>query len=399
MPIQIMPEICTGCTLCVNSCPFGAISMKNDIAFIDHDKCTLCGACVEACSFDAIVLRKHDTHKVNTEEYKGVWVAAEHKQHKIQSITYELLGAGRDLADKLDVPLTAVYFDSIENKDEIEKLYHYGADRIISVIQEGLEVFHDEKYAYLLSELSNKEKPEIILAGATSVGRGFFPRAAILLRTGLTADCTELDIDEATGNLLQTRPAFGGNIMATILCESHRPQMATVRHRVMKPIEPDTSRSGEYKKYDFGNLKDYGKEIIEEVIEFSDNERIEDADFIAAGGRGLKKPENFEMLEKLSALLGGAVGASRAAVDSGWVSYPHQIGQTGKTVNPKTYLACGISGAIQHKVGMQSSDFIIAVNTDENAPIFQIADMAITGDLFEILPILIKKLEKRLNKD
>ena len=253
----------------------------------------------------------------------------------------------------------------------------------------------DGIYSKVITRLCNKYKPEIVLTGATTVGRALIPRVAVQIGTGLTADCTGLEIDEESGMLRQTRPAFGGNIMATILCPNHRPQMSTVRHKVMPEAEIDTSRIGEIITEALLDEDGFSRSRVLEVVEIlEDTVNITEADIIVSGGRGMKGPENFELLHDLAKAIGGAVGASRASVDEGWIPYSHQVGQTGKTVNPKVYIACGISGQIQHLIGMQSADVIIAINKDPDAPMMKIATYALCGDLFEIIPELTKQLTK-----
>jgi len=393
--IEIIQDKCVGCGACLSSCPYGAISMQDNLALIDDDKCTLCGACVASCGFDAILIRKDKVdEKTDLSAYKGVWVFAEQKGGVVQSISYELLGEGRKLADTLGVELAAVILGK-DIEDAVKELGFRGADKVYAVAHPELEHFHDEPYSRILTDLIRQHKPEIVLCGASTIGRALIPRVAIQVHTGLTADCTGLAIDEERRILLQTRPAFGGNIMATIICPNHRPQMSTVRHKVMKEPERDTSKKAEVitKSYDKKTLA--SRTSVEKVVEEATNLiKLTDADIIVSGGRGLKNPENFRLVEALAKAIGGAVGASRAAVDSGWIPYSHQVGQTGKTVAPKLYIACGISGAIQHLVGMQSSDCIIAINKDPDAPIFKVANYGIVGDLFEVVPALTRKLQE-----
>ena len=398
MSIEIIIDKCVGCKACIKACPYEAISMEEKLAVIDYDKCTLCGACVDSCKFDAIILRKEEEIVQDISAYKGVWVIAEQNKGVIQSVTYELLGKGKELADKLGVELCAVLLgDNIES--ECKELISRGAEKVYLVDSKELAHYQSEPYSKVITEVINEHKPEIVLCGATSTGRSLIARVAVKIDAGLTADCTGLDIDEEKGLLLQTRPAFGGNIMATIICPNHRPQMATVRHKVMKEAEVDESLSGEIIK------KSYSKDILSsrtkvlDVIEEEGNSvNLSEADIIVSGGRGLGKPENFSLLHELADTIGGAIGASRAAVDADWIAYSHQVGQTGKTVCPKIYISCGISGQIQHLAGMSSSDIIIAINKDSDAPIFKVANYGIVGDIFEILPVLTKKLKEILNK-
>ncbi len=398
MSIEIIIDKCVGCKACIKACPYEAISMEEKLAVIDYDKCTLCGACVDSCKFDAIILRKEEEIVQDISAYKGVWVIAEQNKGVIQSVTYELLGKGKELADKLGVELCAVLLgDNIES--ECKELISRGAKKVYLIDSKELAHYQSEPYSKVITEVINEHKPEIVLCGATSTGRSLIARVAVKIDAGLTADCTGLDIDEEKGLLLQTRPAFGGNIMATIICPNHRPQMATVRHKVMKEAEVDESLSGEIIK------KSYSKDILSsrtkvlDVIEEEGNSvNLSEADIIVSGGRGLGKPENFSLLHELADTIGGAIGASRAAVDADWIAYSHQVGQTGKTVCPKIYISCGISGQIQHLAGMSSSDIIIAINKDSDAPIFKVASYGIVGDIFEILPLLTKKLKEILNK-
>jgi len=398
MSIRVINDKCTGCTLCVKVCPFGSITMSNKKAVIDLDTCTLCGACVDACKFSAIEIKRDSGKTPHIEEYKGVWVFGEQKKGKIQSVAYELLGKGQELAKKLDTELSCVVLGH-NIKGVAEDLIHRGADNVYIVDAPQLENFLDEPYTKVLVNLIRKYRPEVFLCGATFLGRSLVSRVAVKLHTGLTADCTALDIDEKEKFLLQTRPAFGGNIMATILSKNHRPQMATVRHKVMKESAVDTKRKGNViEEKVAGSLLTSRTKLLDIVEEVSSTVNLTEADIIVSGGRGLKGPENFSMIEELAQVLGGAVGASRAAVDSEWMPYSHQVGQTGKTVCPKVYIACGISGQIQHLVGMQSSDIIIAINQDPHAPIFTVANYGIVGDVFQVVPLLTKRFKEVLNK-
>ncbi|MEW5895745.1 MAG: electron transfer flavoprotein subunit alpha [Candidatus Omnitrophota bacterium] len=398
MDIRIINEKCTGCTICTKVCPFAALTMHSKKAVIDYDKCSLCGACVDSCKFDAIEIKRSSSRTPNLEEYKGVWVLGEQRRGHVQSVVFELLSKGRELADKLGAELSCVLLGH-NIKDTAEHLIHRGADNVIIVDNPKLEHFMDEPYTKALVQLIRKYRPAVFLCGATVVGRSLISRVAVKLHTGLTADCTGLDIDPKEGFLLQTRPAFGGNIMATILSKNHRPQMATVRHKVFKEAVVDTSRKGKVIEEELtSTLLTSRTKLLDIVEEIESTINIAEADIIVSGGRGMKGPENFKILEELAQALGGAVGSSRAAVDAGWMPYSHQVGQTGKTVCPKIYIACGISGQIQHLVGMQSSDIIIAINKDPDAPIFNVATFGVVGDLFEVVPLLTKKFKEVLNK-
>jgi electron transfer flavoprotein alpha subunit len=332
---------------------------------------------------------------VNMEEYRGVWIVAEQRNGKMHKVSYELLGRGRELADQLGVKLSAVLMGT--NVGEMAKdLVAHGADIVYIADNPKLAHFNDEYYANVVAELAQKHKPEIIITGATSIGRSFFPRVSIMLNAGLTADCTDFELDMETRNLLQVRPAFGGSLMAKIVTPETRPQMSTARYKVFKAMTPDTSRKGEI--VDAGVNVDamtVKSEFMEFIPEVETTVNIAEADVIVSGGRGVGSAENFKIIKDLAKSIGGAVGASRAAVDSQWIPYSHQVGQTGKTVSPKLYVACGISGSVQHLAGMQSSDIIIAINKDPEAPIFSVAKVGVVGDLNTIVPALAERINKR----
>jgi len=373
--------------------------MANKKAVIDMAKCTLCGACVTACKFSAIELKKDTAPSTkDLKSYKDVWVFCEQKNGVIQTIAFELLGEGRKLAKKLGVKLCAVILGhDIESK--IEELSHRGADKIYLVDHPALKNYQDDPYTKVIVKLVEEYKPEIILCGATVIGRSLVARVAIKMDAGLTADCTGLDIDEKDRLLLQTRPAFGGNIMATIITPNHRPQMATVRHKVMKEAEIHKGHKAEVVRKNYSaDIFSSRTSLIDIVTEIEETVNLAEADIIVSGGRGLGSAENFAMIKELAKVLGGAVGSSRSAVDAGWIPYSHQVGQTGKTVCPKLYIACGISGQIQHLIGMQSSKVIVAINKDPDASIFKVATYGIVGDIFEIVPALTKEFKKALQK-
>jgi electron transfer flavoprotein alpha subunit/NAD-dependent dihydropyrimidine dehydrogenase PreA subunit len=400
MNIKVLKDKCTGCGLCIKVCPVNAIELKDKPArqggkggvAVILPNCTLCGACKDACKFDAIIITKEE--KKAKAGYKGVWVFAERKGDTLHDVGIELLSCGKDIRDKLGVELVSILVGDHSEKDA-QTLIQHGADKVFIIKDPQLKNYEIGITTKAFSDLAEKEKPEIILFGATSLGRSLAPRIAARLATGLTADCTGLDVDKDKKLLLQTRPAFGGNIMATIITPEMRPQMATVRPKVMKKPPIDKTRKGEIItiKPDIGD-KDKLTKILQTIREEKDVVDLQEADIIVSGGRGLGKKENFALIQELAKALGGAVGASRATVDAGWIPSYHQVGQTGKTVQPKLYIACGISGAIQHQVGMRSSDIIVAINKDPDAPIFDIATYGIVGDLFEIVPALIKQLKK-----
>jgi electron transfer flavoprotein alpha subunit len=393
--LRIDIETCIGCGVCEEVCTFGAIEVVDGVAVV-NEKCTLCGSCVENCEAGALSIeaRKKAVQK-DLAEWSGIMIFAEYRHGKVAPVSYELLGIGRQLADQRQATLSAVILGS-DLGNAAEDLVAYGADTVYRVEDPVLEFFTDEIYGNILEDVIRKQKPEIVLAGATAIGRSFIPLVATALGTGLTADCTELAIRPEDGVLLQTRPAFGGNIMATIECPYTRPQMATVRPRVMKTAAPAPDRKGEIIDYLPQPERLHSRvKVLSNVLEEQDQVNITEGDIIVAGGRGLDNEKGFALIRQLAEAVGGAVGASRAAVDSEWIPYPHQVGQTGKTVNPKLYIACGISGAIQHVVGMQSSETIVAINKDPHAPIFDVATYGIVGDLFEVVPKLIEKIKEK----
>jgi electron transfer flavoprotein alpha subunit len=396
MGIKVLGDKCLGCKLCVSSCPFGIIEIVDKKAVI-KDGCTMCGTCVKTCKFKAIEITRDVKITIDKSLYKGVWTFAEQHHGKLTNVALELLGEGRKLADQLGEPLVAVLLGS-EIESEAKRLIAHGADQVFVADAVELEHFLEDSYTQVIVDLVKQGHPNIILMGATAIGRSLAPKVAARLETGLTADCTGLEVDVAEKNLLQTRPAFGGNLMATILCPNHRPQMATVRPKVFKPLEENSSRTGTITKVDLSKTAwNIRAKVLEVVNEVGFSVNLEEANIIVSGGRGLGDPKNFELVKELATILGGAVGASRAAVDADWIPYAHQVGQTGKTVGPKIYFACGIHGAIQHLAGMSSSDIIIAINKNPDAPIFKVATFGIVGDVLEILPMLIKEFKKALN--
>ncbi|NJD03260.1 MAG: 4Fe-4S dicluster domain-containing protein [Ruminiclostridium sp.] len=393
--IKIPLDKCYGCKICMGGCPFNAIKIVEKKAVI-QDNCTLCGACVSSCKFKAIDFEKDDAGApVDASLYKDVWVFGEQRNGEAANVALELLGEGRKLADQLNVKLAAVLMGD-NMKAAAKNLISYGADKVYLVDDPSLKNFNDESYTDIFVQLISRYKPEIVLMGATTYGRSLAPRVASRLNTGLTADCTKLEIDMEKRILLQTRPAFGGNLMATIICPNHRPQMSTVRPKVMKALEQDMSRTGEIIQPKVIIPDDVKVKVTDIISTLCEKVNLTEADIIVSGGRGLGDPKNFALVEELAKVLGGAVGASRATVDAGWIEYSHQVGQTGKTVGPKVYFACGISGAVQHLAGMSSSDTIIAINKNPEAPIFKVATFGIVGDVLEILPALIGEFKRRL---
>ncbi|MGL5439984.1 MAG: electron transfer flavoprotein subunit alpha/FixB family protein [Filifactoraceae bacterium] len=332
---------------------------------------------------------------MNFSEYKGVLVYIEQRASVVQKVSVELLGKGRQIADQLGVPVIAALIG--HNMEKLsEELIYEGADKVIVVDDKILEHFVTEPYTKSMVEVINEVKPEIVLFGATSIGRDLAPRVSSRLSTGLTADCTSLDIEEGTGNLLMTRPAFGGNIMATIACPDHRPQMSTVRPGVMQKIETDKTRKGDIVKLDVKfEAADMNIEVLEVVKETKKKVNIEEASILISAGRGVGSKEGIKPLEDLANEVGAVVSGSRGVIDNGWLDKDRQVGQTGRTVRPELYFACGISGAIQHIAGMEESELIVAVNKNPEAAIFDVADLGIVGDISKILPLVTEEIKKR----
>ncbi|MDS1005002.1 electron transfer flavoprotein subunit alpha/FixB family protein [Clostridium sporogenes] len=338
--------------------------------------------------------------KKDLSSYKNVWVIAEQRQGRITPVVIELLGEGRKIANDIGVELCAILLG--HNVDNLaDELVQFGADKVYYVNNPLLEKYTTDGYAKVIVDAVNNIKPEIVLIGATHIGRDLAPRIASNLDTGLTADCTKLEVDPEDKKLKQTRPAFGGNIMATIICPDNRPQMSTVRPGVMEKAVRDENRKGEIIKLGTNLSKnDIRTEVIEIVKSKKELVSLTDANFIVSGGLGLGNSDGFKLLKQLADRLDGVVGSSRAAVDAGWIENSHQVGQTGTTVKPTVYIACGISGAIQHLAGMQESDIIIAINKNESAPIFEVADYGIVGDLYDVVPKLLELLgdDKRITE-
>jgi caffeyl-CoA reductase-Etf complex subunit CarE len=388
--IQLIPEKCIGCKLCVKACLFGGMAVDGKVPRLT-DSCTGCGACVDVCRVEAIIASGETTGpSIDLSAYRGVWVFAEQHEGRLHSVTLELLGKARELADARGTEVTAVLLGSGVTALDSELIRH-GADRVLLAEAPFLAGYRTAPYERIIARLIREHKPEIILIGSTTTGRDLAPRLANRLRTGLTADCTGLAIGP-DGGLLQTRPAFGGNIMATIATPNHRPQMATVRPGVMQAKILEGKKGTTEAVAVTEEPDDSLVQILKTLAKEKSPVSLEKAEVIVSGGRGMGDPKNFKLLAELAGLLTGEVGASRAAVDLGWMPHDHQVGQTGKTVKPRIYIACGISGAVQHLAGMQSSDIIIAINRDPAAPIFQAATFGMVGDALKIIPELISQL-------
>lgn len=333
---------------------------------------------------------------MSIQDYKGVFTFAQQVDNEITPVSFELIGKGKELAADIGCDVTAVLLGS-GVAGLADELAAYGADRVIVVDAPELEVYTTEPYVHAFVDIINKYKPEICLFGATAIGRDMAPRVSARVHTGLTADCTKLEINPDDKGLMMTRPAFGGNIMATILCSNHRPQMSTVRPGVMQKLPKDDSHKAEVINETVDGLADHvNVEVLEVVKAVAEKMNIQDAKVLVSGGRGMGNPENFKMLEDLADVLGGTIACSRPCVDNGWLPKDRQVGQTGQTVRPNVYFACGISGAIQHLAGMEESDIIIAINKDESAPMIAAADYGIVGDALKIVPLLTEALKKEL---
>lgn len=393
MALIIDKDLCTGCGSCVDECPFEALEHIDELAVV-NEKCTLCGACVDVCPEEAIEMEEVERAADDrAASHRGVWVFAEQSGGLMPEVVAELMGQGRRLADDLQADLGALLLGA--GLDGLAKeLMALGADAVYAADHESLAQFNDDIYCEVMTQAIKQHQPEVLLAGATSIGRSLIPRVATAAATGLTADCTGLAIDQERRLLLQTRPAFGGNIMATIICPDARPQMATVRPRVMKKGAYEPGREATLVELSLPEGLASATQVLEVVESLEEKINLTGADVIVTGGRGLGGSEGFELVRELADALGGVVGATRGAVDSEWIGHAHQVGQTGRTVAPKLYVALGVSGAVQHLVGMQSSDHIVAVNSDPNAPIFKVATYGIVGDLYEVVPAMLDRLKE-----
>ena len=394
--LKIDPEKCNACGLCVKSCPFGAIAVIDEVAQA-NDLCTLCGACVNVCPQAALSIERRQASLEELSQYKGVFIWAECESRGAQDtpkkVAYEILAQGRRMADQLGEQLCAVVLGN-DRLNELENLCYQGADRVLCCRHELLGRYSSDGFTNVLSAVIAKEKPSILLYGATPNGRDLAPRVAARMRLGLTADCTGLGIDEQ-GQLIQTRPAFGGNIMATIIAPYTRPQTATVRPNVFAAAESDPARPVVIEEIPVTLTKaNIRTRLIEEIRLESEAEKIDEARILVSAGRGCQDQINLDTVRKLASKLGGTLAGSRAIVELGWIPHSLQVGQSGTTVGPDLYIAIGISGAVQHVVGMSSSKKIIAINKDPDAPIFKIADLGIVGDALVIIPKLIEEIER-----
>ncbi len=395
MAIGIDREKCISCESCVATCPVGAVEMEDNKARIKEEECISCGTCINECPVEAIaaVSPEKAAEKPDNAAGHDVWVAVEFENGEPAKVAYELLSAAAKLAAKAGEKCCAILF-APEKGDVPQKLIAAGADKVYCITGQQYADYNTDLYVTAFCRLVNEYKPKVVLFGSTADGRDFAPRVAARLRTGLCADCTEIDIDPDTDIVKWTRPALGGNILATIVCENHRPQMGTVHPKVFKALEEDSSRTGEIIDFACESVESRVKLLKKENLTAGGDIKIEDASVICSGGRGMGCPDNFKLLEELAALFENAsVAGSRAIVDEGWIPHSKQVGQSGKTVTPKIYFACGISGAIQHLAGMNASDIIIAINKDASAPIFKVAQYGIVGNACEILPKLIDKIK------
>ena len=387
-------ETCIGCKICERVCPFAAIIVEPETKKAKVlEGCTLCGTCVGACPVNALSIERKAVSEEEIALYKNVfiWGEWEKKEGKkvIKNVVLELLGKGKDLAEKLGESL-AVVLPGNDVGHLVPELFHHGADKVYLCEHELLEDYSTDGYTSVIASVIASEKPSVVLYGATPNGRDLAPRIAGRLALGLTADCTGLDINESR-QLVQTRPAFGGNIMASILSPYTRPQMSSVRPNVFPKPEADVSKTGVLEEVEV-TLKPVSirTKIIEEIVYHEENINIEEANILVSAGRGVGSKDNLQYIEELAEAVNGTVSGSRPLVDLGWLPHPQQVGQSGKTVAPTLYIALGISGAVQHLVGMTSSDTIVAINKDEEAPIFEVADFGIVGDMFEIIPEFVK---------
>ena len=392
MTVWVEVDLCSGCKRCTRACPYGAIEMKEGKAQV-QDRCTSCGACLQVCKEKALQTDAKPREIPDFSDRKGVWVFAEQRDGRLDKVSLELLGKAQELGAALSQSVSAVLLGhGVAGLSET--LIAYGAETVYLAEHKALKDFRTNAYTQAIEELVKRYKPNILLMGATHLGRDLAPRVSRRVEVGLTADCTELSIDPKEGILLQTRPAFGGNVMATIANRYSRPQMATVRPGVMEAVKKPGAK-GKVVPHEISLREEtIGTRVLELVREKKKKANLSEAKVIIAGGRGVGDAAGFKILEDLAAVLGGEVAGTRVAVEEGWIPADRQVGQTGQSVRPELYVACGISGAIQHRAGMMNSRYIIAVNKDPRAPIFQVADWGIVGDVHEVIPEMIQQFKK-----
>lgn len=396
MSVWIDEKLCNGCRRCLKACPYNAVEVEEGKARI-LERCTSCGACVAECPQSAIFTDVEPRSIPDFSDRKGVWVFAEQEEGRLMPVSLELLGKASELAAELDEDVSALLLGS-RVSGLAPTLLEYGADRVYLAEHRALKVYRTLAYTRVVSELIEELRPGIVLMGATTVGRDLAPRVSRRVGAGLTADCTGLAIDPEERILLQTRPAFGGNVMATIANRYSRPQMATVRPGVMEPRRRQGGEGRVIRRKVSLLEKEIGVKLLERIKEKRKGEALSRARVVVAGGRGVGDRTGFRALERLAAVLGGEVAGTRVAVEEGWIPQDRQVGQTGLTVRPELYVACGISGAIQHRAGMMGSRYVIAVNRDPRAPIFQVADWGIVGDLRDVVPEMTKRLKRVLGR-
>jgi len=391
MGIWVEIDLCDGCNRCLKVCPYGALEVKEGKAEV-LERCTSCGACLEVCKKKALVTDAKPKEIPDFSDHRGIWVFAEQRGGQLNRVSLELLGKANQLGNELDQEVSAVLIGH-HVSDLADTLIRYGADRVYLAEDRLLKDFRTLAYTKVVEELIRKYRPNIFLMGASHIGRDLAPRVSRRVGAGLTADCIDLSIDSKDGILLQTRPAFGGNIMATITSLYSRPQMATVRPGVMEAI-PLPDHKGRIIKQPISlSEKEIGLKVLSIVEEEKKQVNLSAAKVIVAGGRGVGDENGFRVLRELAEIMGGEVAGTRVAVESGWIPAENQVGQTGKSVRPEIYIACGISGAIQHRAGMMHSRYIVAVNKDPTATIFQVADWGIVGDMHNVVPEMIRQLK------
>jgi electron transfer flavoprotein alpha subunit len=404
MPVVVNEEKCNECKLCVATCPYEAIDIQEKKA-VFRAECTNCGVCIDSCELGAIASDGSEERiRMDIAQFKGIYVFIEQANQTASKVSLELLGKARGLANEYSRQgknqLVTAILIGYELGSIADELIYYGADHVIIVKDDAFSVYRTDIYTKAIVQIARDNKPEILLFGATPQGQDLAPRVAHRLRTGLTADCTALEICSDEGILLQTKPAFGNNIMATIVCPDSRPQMATVRPGVMKMNLRDPERTGTKEVMNIDLVeKDFIIRILDIVASTKEHAKLEDAKIIVGGGHGMGGPEGFKLLETLAAELGGELGGTRAAVDAGWIGQDRQIGQTGKTIQPDLYIACGISGSIQHLAGISQSKYVISINTDKNATIVPASDVTFIGDLFQIVPMLTDRVREYKEKN